>query len=200
METLAQIYAKHSGPGKFNDKGTTHSYIDVYEELLAPYRKTAGRVLEIGLFDGHSMRMWEDYFSNARVCGVDCSDRPHGGMADLRPMINEKEWRKSEDRTYLYQAHDIRIFDATDRDRVFFEFNYAGKFDVIIDDAAHEIQQQLKLYDIFKDHISKGGIYIVEDIQDIDQSRSLFEALGFEIIDRRKIKNRFDDVLAVMKT
>ncbi len=182
--TLADIYARHSGPGKFNDKGTVHSYIEIYEGLLSPYRETAKRVLEIGLFDGHSMRMWEEYFRNAEVHGIDCSDQPHGGMADLRPMIAEG-------------THHIHIFDATDGEIV--EEKFKGTtFDVIIEDGSHDIDQQVKLYDIFEHYLSKDGLYIVEDIADLDKNRCIFETLGFEIIDRRKIRNRFDDVIAVI--
>ena len=55
------------------------------------------------------------------------------------------------------------------------------------------------IIDVKKEEVSKGGIYIIEDIQDIDKDRSKFEDLGFTILDRRHIKNRYDDVLAYIK-
>ncbi len=185
METLAQIYKRHSGPGKFNDRGTSHSYIDAYEILFASYRKTAKRVVEIGVYDGHGLRMISDFFSGAEVHGIDCTDQPHGGMADLRPMIAEGK-------------HNIHIFDASNEEAVNAAFG-DSKFDVVIDDAGHHIEQQMTLADVWLKRLSPGGIYITEDVQHIDVTRHLFEKRGFMVVDRRPIKNRYDDVLAVWR-
>lgn len=184
--SLVEIYKRHSGPGKFNDKGTVHSYVETYEELLAPYRNTAQYFLEIGLFDGHSMRMWEEYFGQqCDVCGIDCDEQPHGGLADLRPMIKECE-------------HYIYIFDATNDGLV--EKNFGGlKFDVIIDDAAHNLEQQLELIKVWLPRMTPGSIYIVEDLQSVDTDRKHFEDRGFQIIDLRHKKGRYDDVIAVRR-
>lgn len=186
MDTLKQIYARHSGPGKFNDKNTVHSYLPIYEEIFAPYRETAERVCEIGLFDGHSLRMLEEYFRTEDVYGIDCDEQPHGGMADLRPMIKEG-------------IHDIYILDAADENSVEMFFPKTEyQFDVVIDDAAHNLEQQMKIYSIWKERLTPGALYVIEDIQAVDRDGEKFEALGFKIIDRRKIKGRYDDVLAVI--
>jgi hypothetical protein len=188
METLNQIYRRRIGPGGFPDKGTTHSYIEVYEARLEPYRLTAKNVLEIGIFSGESLRMWEDYFENAEVHGIDCSDQPHGGMVDLRPMIAEG-------------THNISILDAADLSQVKKAFK-GKKFDVIIEDASHQLVHQLGIYEIFKNYLNDGGIYIIEDVDKIDEVKHLFEQLDpskkIEILDRRSIKGRFDDVLIVI--
>ncbi len=182
MDTLAQIYKRHSGGTKFNDRDSVHSYIEVYEDLFAPYRSKAVRVLEIGLFDGHSLRMWEEYFSLSEVHGVDISDQPLG-MKDLRPMIAEG-------------THNISIFNATDHNQ--FEKRFPIEmFQVIIDDASHTFADQIAIYENCKDHLN--GIYVIEDVQEIDVTRNAFERLGFRIIDRRGIKGRYDDVLAVLE-
>ncbi len=186
METLKTICTKNTNGG-WPDKDTVHSYIDVYEEILKPYR---GKVnfLEIGLFSGNSLRMWEQYFNEGKCTGIDISDQPHGGLQDLRPMINEG-------------THNIFIMDGTKKEDI--EKNFKGvKFDVIIDDGSHSIDHQLESYKHFKSHLAKGGIYIIEDVQDIDSTKDLFLNLdpkkNIEILDRRKIKNRYDDVLVVI--
>jgi spermidine synthase len=188
METLQRIYEKHIGPGGFPDKGTVHSYIEVYEERLSPYRLSAKKVLEIGLFSGESLRMWEEYFENAEVYGIDCDEQPHGGMVDLRPMIAEG-------------THNISILDATDRVAIKNEFG-SIQFDVIIEDASHQLAHQLEIYNIFKQHLSPNGIYIIEDVDRIDEVRSQFENIdpnkNIQILDRRSIKGRFDDVLIII--
>jgi len=167
-------------PGS-SDKGDVHSYIPVYEELLQPYRNCAN-VLEIGILAGQSIRMWEQYFHSAKVYGVDISDK------DLKPMIAEG-------------THKISIFNACDPAQV--EAHFKGiKFDVIIEDASHALADQLALYNIFKYYLSPNGIYIVEDVDKIDEVRPQFLALDQEkvirVIDRRLVKHRFDDVLIVI--
>jgi hypothetical protein len=191
MKSLVEIYQTYMsrdphGPGT-GDKGTVHSYIEVYEDLFAPYRSTAKNFLEIGVLAGSSIRMWTDYFSNSKVHGVDVDDRPLNGLFDLRPMVDE--------------GYHLSFFDASLSDEV--EKHFQGVvFDVIIDDASHFIQHQLDNYRNFRPHLSKGGIYVIEDVADIDTHRSLFENLDptkhIRILDRRGVKGRFDDVLVVL--
>lgn len=186
--TLKNIFETLQQQGFETDKGTVHSYIDVYEELLKPYRNTAKNVLEIGVFKGNSLRMWDLYFSGF-VFGVDCNETPHGGMADLREMIASDEF-------------NIKIFDAENPELVKNHFT-TRKFDVIIEDANHSLEQQLKLYNIYKEYLAPDGIYIIEDVEDIDKSRAVFENIDnnktVTILDRRHILNRFDDVLIIIK-
>lgn len=189
MNTLHQIWDNLRLQGYCSDKGTVHSYIEVYEEILAPYRERAVNVLEIGLFQGDSLRMWEQYFTNAKVYGIDCSETPHDGLADLRPMIAEG-------------THNIFILDAESISDVNRVFN-GIVFDVIIEDAGHHKEQQEVIYSVFKPYLRENGIYIIEDIQDIDYNRREFETIDskktVEIIDRRNIKNRYDDVIVIIK-
>lgn len=191
MRSLAEIYETYKskdpgGPGT-GDKGTVHSYIEVYEEIFAHYRHATTNFLEIGVLAGSSMRMWTEYFGTSKVYGIDIDERPLNGMFDLRPMLAE--------------GFDIKFFDASLPNEV--EKHFAGVvFDVIIDDASHAIQHQMENYKNFKPHLSKGGIYVVEDVADIDAHRSMFESMdptkNIKIYDRRHLKNRFDDVLVIL--
>lgn len=181
MKSLAEIYQSYQSPESHGDKGTVHSYIPVYEELLAPYRKCKN-VLEIGILNGQSLQMWEEYFPDSNVYGIDITDK------DLKPLIASGK-------------HNIRIFNACDAAKV--EEHFGGmKFDVIIEDASHALADQLKLYKNFKHHLTENGIYIVEDVDKIDQVRQQFLDLDTQkvtrIIDRRLVKHRFDDVLIVI--
>ena len=68
MQSLAEIYERYTAPQGVQgcgDKGTVHSYIESYAVLLEPYRATAKQVVEIGLGNGLSLRMWEQYFRGA---------------------------------------------------------------------------------------------------------------------------------------
>jgi len=75
MKTLNEIYENHKGPDGYGDKGTAHTYIDEYEELLKPYRDT-GSILEIGICYGDSLRMWREYFKTGIVAGSDITISP----------------------------------------------------------------------------------------------------------------------------
>ena len=190
MKPLSEIYKKYAGMDACSgcDKGTVHGYLETYADLLAPYRTTAARMLEVGIMGGHSLRMWEEFFTNAAVYGVDLCDQPFGGIADLRSMIAEG-------------CHLIRLFDATNVAQV--EANFDGiAFDVIVEDANHDLASQLEIYKNLRQHLQPDGIYIIEDIEDIDRDRAAFEQIDPErpvrIIDLRGRKNRFDDVLVVI--
>ncbi len=184
MKPLEQIYNEHK-KGDWPDKNSTHSYIGVYEELLMPYRNTAKNILEIGLMSGESLRMWTEYFSGD-VYGMDCSETPIDGLADLRPIIAE--------------GFKVCIGDATsaaDIDKFFEDI----KFDVVIDDGNHITQCQVQTFEILKNKMNEGGMYIIEDISDIDNEKFTYLLLhkNVHLVDLRKIKNRFDDVLAVIR-
>lgn len=186
MEKLLEIYNKHK-KGDWPDKGSVHSYIELYDWILEPYRESAKNILEIGLMSGESLRMWDEYFSGD-VYGMDCDIRPHGGLADLTETIG--------------LGYKVCIGDAESEKEVEKYFN-GMKFDVIIEDAGHHVPQQLKIYSVFKKYLNEGGIYIIEDIQNIDDDHFIFENMDLSknvtIYDRRNVKGRYDDCLVVIK-
>jgi len=70
---------------------------------------------------------------------------------------------------------------------------------IIIDDASHILEHQLKMVEICYPQLHPGGMLIIEDVNDIMHTKSRFDSLGipFKLYDRRFIKNRWDDVLIV---
>lgn len=180
MKTLNEIYENYKGPEGHGDKGTAHTYIDVYEELLKPYRDN-GSILEIGIYLGHSLRMWREYFKTGIVAGSDITIFP--SAQDL--LIDDN--------------YKIFHWDATREDFP----NELGdlKFDVIVDDGSHIIQDQIKSFNLLKHKINPGGVYVIEDVNGIDQFQNDFKSLhsNCDIIDNRHIKGRFDDVLIIYK-
>lgn len=186
MKTLRKIYEEHK-KGDWPDKGSVHSYIEVYEEILAPYRGRAKNILEVGLMSGESLRMWSEYFMGV-VHGIDCDIKPINGMADLTQAIAD--------------GLRVSIGDATSAADI--EKFYKGiKFDVVIEDAGHSLQQQLDIYNTLKPYLYPWSIYIIEDVQDIDKDRDVFLNIDrdrrIEILDRRVVKGRYDDVLVIIR-
>lgn len=181
METLQQIYERNKHPSSiaFGDKGTHHSYIEVYETLLAQYRDTAENVLEVGVAHGHSLRMWSEYFNGALVHGI-----------DINP-----ECRKVTSPGII-----VHICDSTDPIAVN-EHIGDNKFDVIVDDGKHNIRTNLDTFHNLFPKLKEDGIYVIEDIPNVDKNGKVYMkfADNVEIIDRRKIKNNSRDVLVVIR-
>jgi cephalosporin hydroxylase len=181
-ETLQDIYKKYSLEGDVGhaDKGNLHSYIPVYEELLKPYRES-GTILEIGLAFGHSVRMWDEYFGkDAKIYG-----------ADISVVFDVKE----------FKAPRVTILEADATKPEFLDKLGDTKFDVVIDDGSHLSSDQVATFNLLRSRMNPGGIYIVEDILNLDSVSAIFRELHVEcdILDFRNAKGRFDDALIVFR-
>ena len=181
MKTLNEIYQNYQTPDGQGDKGTAHSYIEIYEQLLTPYRNNS-TILEIGIAGGYSLHMWKEYFINSQICGVDVSFD-----AVSNPNLNSK---------------DYTIFHSDATTPEFLNLIQDITFDVIIDDGSHIFQHQITSFNLLKSKIRKGGIYIIEDVAHMDTNmENTFKSLhtNCAILDLRHIKQRYDDVLIVYR-
>lgn len=166
------------------DKDTVHSYLTMYEALLAGYRHTAERVMEIGVRDGGSILLWQRYFTRAEI---------HGW--DIEPM---PDCVRGLDRVVLHENTDA--YDPVSIIPV------GGFFDVIIDDGPHTLESMLKFQALYLPRLAPGGIAIIEDIQHPTWIAALMAALPSDewrrstmVIDLRLIKGRYDDLVLVIK-
>lgn len=171
---LKQIYNKYSQVGAgTGDKGTDHSYIEnYYEPLFKDVRLNKFNILEIGVSSGLSLEMWAEYFPNSYIIGVD---------------IENIKYKPSN------QNIKLIIGDATDA-KTFRNLNH---FDIIIDDGSHFIHEQILSYAILFPKLKSKGIYIIEDVREIEKFHKTYKKLheNVEIFDFRKLKNRYDDVI-----
>ncbi len=179
MKSLNEIYLNYKSPEGHGDKGTAHTYIDEYEKLLKDYRENS-TVLEIGICQGESLKMWEEYFINSNVYGIDITDQY------IKDLIAENKYNiiigNASSENILKHLNDLI-------------------FDVIIDDGSHLINDQINSFNILKNRMKPNGIYIIEDVNNLDSTIDTYKKLhnNVEIIDNRHIKNRVDDVLVVYK-
>ena len=62
-------------------------------------------------------------------------------------------------------------------------------------------QHQIKSFNLLFSKLNKGGIYIIEDIKNIDACKEAFLSLHptAKIFDFRTIKNRSDDIIVEIK-
>jgi hypothetical protein len=126
------------------DKGIhVHNYTPFYNEHLSSIRKQVTKVLEIGVLDGASLRMWKDYFPQAIIYGIDLGPRPNYGERIKTFVANQAN------RGALQKFIDT----------------YGGEFDLIIDDGGHHHHQQQISFGFLFQFVKPDGYYIIEDLQ-----------------------------------
>jgi hypothetical protein len=96
MKSLNEIYQNYKSPEGHGDKGTAHTYIDEYEKLLGQYRENSS-VLEIGICRGESIKMWDEYFINSKVYGIDITDLYIKDLIKRTKVINIMETPADEE-------------------------------------------------------------------------------------------------------
>jgi hypothetical protein len=176
---LQKVYEKYSQPTSDwgGDKGTGHSYIELYEKYMETKQSIC--LLEIGVQCGYSLKMWEEYFADSDIYGIDI-DLSFNKFPELKNLFE---------------------FDATKNNLVPDSFR-SIEFDYIVDDGSHRVQDQIKSFDIFYPQLKVGGKYFIEDI---DGDLSLLtianhlrkRGISYIIEDVRYIKGRFDDIMIV---
>lgn len=155
MKTLRQIYddliAEHATntAGEmvtvFSDKGTMHSYIEYYERHFEPRRHEPVQLLEIGVMTGGSLLLWQQYFDDVLLAGIDLRqgfNQPLPFQDDILCM-----WRWGVDSTDPAQVPEL------------------GVYDFVIDDGAHDAQSQIDTFKNYWPHVAQGGTYFIEDIE-----------------------------------
>ena len=118
-------------------------YFDVYEEYFSKFKGTNITFVEIGVFNGGSLKIWKDYFgSKSRIIGID---------------INQ-ECKK-------FASDGIEIHIGNQSDPIFWEnfFNKVGNVDIILDDGGHTNLDQIITTVKCVDKINDGGIMMIED-------------------------------------
>ena len=173
MNQLVKIYQKFSAPEGSGDKGTAHSYIEnYYHHRFDKIRLNKLNILEIGVSTGLSLEMWCEYFPNSNIIGIE---------------LDNINYKPTNDRIKLI------IGDGTDSKT----FQNIENLDIIIDDGSHIFTDQIFTYAILYERLNKDGIYIIEDVKDIDSVGPFFNRLNVnaKIFDFRKLKKRNDDVI-----
>lgn len=175
MSELHEIGIKHD-----TDKAYFHKYLDFYAKYL-PKRDFKGRLLEIGVLDGGSLRMWREYYPKAEIVGIDIQE-PN---IDL-PGVTQLQ----------VDSKDILALKEL------------GKFDVIIDDGSHmTLDQQLSFYWLYYNQLNKDGLYVIEDIHTsfYDQYKNakyttmeMLELLNYKVIQYRRSPDDLDSMTTII--
>jgi hypothetical protein len=172
-----------------SDKGVLHNYLPYYDLMFSQFRDREVNIFEIGYQYKGSLRLWEKYFLYAKIKAIDISeDRPFIQDAKALNLLTEIE---------TGQRVTTEIKDSNSLTKKYFK----EIPDIVIDDGSHNLEDQLFVIRLIYPLLKKGGLLIIEDIQDYDNQRQAFEKLGLEfyVIDKRKETGRYDEVLLIFK-
>ncbi len=161
-----------------SDKGIHHTYTRTYHELFKDMRLKKMKILEVGIgtlneslhsnmtflkkenidiykWDsyhfqndkeykpGASLRGWKEWFCNSDIIGADI----------------DKDILFEEDRIKTYYV------DQTSPESIITMWKNIGeKVDIIIDDGLHTHDANICLFKNSYEHLKKGGIYVIEDV------------------------------------
>lgn len=146
VQSLDQLAKKHGSDKGSEPAGglTGKGYTSVYSEFFEPLRQRPLVLLEIGVAQGASLRMWEEYFANARIFGVDVDPACTRYETDrTRVLIGDQS-----DTTFLQ-----RVVDTA-----------AAPLDVVIDDGGHHMHQHQTSLEFLFPHLARFGLYCIEDL------------------------------------
>ena len=104
-----------------SDKISHHGYHRFYPWFLKHLRDEDINLLEIGIDENESLKLWKGYFNNVNLHGID---------------IDEKEFDNTE-----VTLHKVDQSNALELDQ--FVANIGIDFDVIIDDGSHVPEHQI---------------------------------------------------------
>ena len=133
--SLYELGIKH-GSGK-----SGHNYLSIYENYLGAIRTSVRSLLEIGIDSGGSLRMWEDFFPNATIIGLD------------KHQHNITQFRRAK-AVLADVGHICQLLSAVE----------GHTFDVIVDDGSHWYQHQIGSFEALWPLLNVGGLYFIEDL------------------------------------
>ena len=151
-KTLDQIFLENQ-----TDKASNyHNYSKIYEPLLFQKRKEVGKLLEIGVFNGSSIKSWKEYFPQFTIYGVDIDSKC-------------KEFESDRIKIIIANAGAPFVIGEVGRNN--------GPFDIIIDDGSHRANDIVTSYYQLIRSVKPLGFYIIEDLHCCDQSYNYNDSL-----------------------
>lgn len=141
LSTLAIQHGTDKGP-----QGTYHGYTVTYDALFTQVRTDVQSVLEIGVYQGSSLRMWRDYFPSARIVGLDFAQEV---TPEFLLAFN------TEDRTSVLVGDQRNLHDLA-------TVALLGPFDLVVDDGSHAATDFLYSFKFLWPYTKRW--YVIEDI------------------------------------
>lgn len=162
LTSLANKYASDKGTiaPTVGHHGPRLNFTPTYSKYFEPIKNENIKILEIGVGSGPSLKIWYDYFPNAKIYAIDISSQVS----------------HNNDRVKTYTG------DQSKRDDLLKVIEEIGEVDLIIDDGSHVVShQQISLGFLFK-YLKKDGQYWIEDLHTSDAEVWLGKSLyGYDM-------------------
>ncbi len=143
---------------KYGTDKVQHGYTLYYNDLFNNDKDKNLNFLELGIFKGASILMWNEYFKNSSIYCIDnCIPEKYSNNLICPPTIIDK-LNNFSNRIKAYNC------DQTDEKKINNIFNNIV-FDYIVDDASHFQEESLKSLGILFKKLKSGSFYIIEDVQ-----------------------------------
>lgn len=163
------------------------AYLELYEKLFAPFKALDGeecivhiKLLEIGTDGGGGLRMYQDYFPQGMIYGIDIASTPEAVRDQPHIMHLQAD------------AYTTTMVNA-------WKQLCPSLFHIIVDDGPHTLGSQEFFVQHYPSLLTEDGIAIVEDIQEwshVDHLAGMVPEGFFTMgIDLRRNSGRYDDIL-----
>lgn len=136
-------------------------YFELYHRHLAKFVGKSASLVEVGVYSGGSMAMWQKYLGPG--CHI------HG--VDIQPDCK------------VYESQHVTIHIGDQGDRQFWR-NFRSRVapvDILVDDGGHKPDQQMVTLEEMLPHLRPGGVFICEDVHGINNE---FTAYATSLVDR----------------
>lgn len=151
------------------DNRYRHAYTPIYSLLFTQMKNRPIDVAEIGIADGCGLKIFREFFTEARLFGFEFN----------RDSI-ERVTRLGMEKT---QLSFVNVADEDCITRAFEESQ--TRFDLIIDDSTHQPSHQINVIRRCVPFLKPGGILIIEDIfDDFRAPEALFEEVIREMAEQ----------------
>lgn len=193
-DELVLKYGKFHPSGEmvvnFSDKGSVHTYMNFYEKYLEPKRNFIS-LLEIGIMTGGSIHVWQKYFANYDIVGVDLAE----------------SWYKNRSHPFhenILNDNNVKLYFGVDSRKIVPLGIKNKKFDAIIDDGNHNVKAQIATLKNYWPLLANNGTYFIEDIHGNEQIKliikSLKDSYTYEVYEGRIDSRKDDRILAITKS
>ncbi len=120
-----------------------HNYTSVYSKYFDKIKNDRLVFLEIGIYKGDSVKLWENYFPNADLHFIDITSE-------------YIQYNSTRSHYHFLNQKNVLALEALGKD--------VGPFDIIIDDGGHTMTQQITSFKALFPFVKPGGMYVIEDL------------------------------------
>ena len=126
-----------------------HAYTLFYDRLFRSRKHEPLEIAELGIAEGSSILMWQEYFTTSYIYGFDVYAEK---IVDFKNKYNNERITLST----------INVHNNDSIKNTFAGINIL--YDIIIEDTTHQFEDQIRVIENTYQYLKPGGILIIEDI------------------------------------